>query len=165
MTDLRLLTYYLGIKVDQRKDCIMLKKSAYAEKVLTDCNPTKYLMDAKLRLEKNAKGGLVNSTVYSCVIESLRFLTHTCLNLLSTVGMMSRYMKKPTMMYHQKTKYIPLYVKETTSYELKYQRGRCSEELVGFTDSNVIGNIDDKKSTIGMTFYFNINLISRQSQK
>ena len=64
------------------------------------------------------------------------------------------------MMYHQKTKYIPLYVKETTSYELKYQRGRGSEELVGFTDSNVIGNIDDKKSTTGMTFYFNINLIS-----
>ena len=54
MTDLGLLTYYFGIEVDQRKDCIMLKKSAYAEKVLqhikiTECNPTKYLMDAKLK--------------------------------------------------------------------------------------------------------------------
>ena len=74
-------------------------------------------------------------------------------------------MKKPTMMYHQKDKYIPRYVKEITSYELKYQRGRGSKELVSFTDSNLIGNIDDKKSTTRMTFYLNINSISWQSQK
>ena len=34
MTDLELLTYYLGIEVDQKKDCIMLKQSAYAKKLL-----------------------------------------------------------------------------------------------------------------------------------
>ena len=32
MNDLELLTYYLGIEVDQSKDCIMLKQSAYAKK-------------------------------------------------------------------------------------------------------------------------------------
>ena len=34
MNDLGLLTYYFGIEVDQRKDCIMLKQSAYAKKLL-----------------------------------------------------------------------------------------------------------------------------------
>ena len=48
MTDLELLTYYLGMEVDQRKYCIMLKQSTYANKLLlqfkmTECNPTKYI--------------------------------------------------------------------------------------------------------------------------
>ena len=53
MIDLGLLMYYLGIEVDQRKDCIMLKQSAYAKKLLqqfkmTKCNPIKYPKEEKL---------------------------------------------------------------------------------------------------------------------
>ena len=82
MTDLRLFTYYLGIEVDQRKDCIMLKKSTYAKKFLQqfkmiECNLTKYPTEAKLQLEKDAEGNLVNSIEYRRVIESLRYLTRT----------------------------------------------------------------------------------------
>ena len=46
---------------------------------------------------------------------------------------MSRYMEKSTMMHHQIVKHIFHYVKETTRYKLKYQRGQDPEELVGFT--------------------------------
>ena len=73
-------------------------------------------------------------------------------------------MEKPTMM-HQAVKHILHYVKETTSYVLKYQRGRGPEELVGFTDSDLVGDIDDRRSTARMTFYLNGNLISWQSKK
>ena len=60
MTDLGLLMYYLGIQVDQRKDCIMLKQSTYAKKLLqqfkmAECNPTKYPMETKLQLGKSPK--------------------------------------------------------------------------------------------------------------
>ena len=60
VTDLGLLTYYLGIKVDQRKDCIMLKQSTYAKKLLqqfkmAECNPTKYSMEPKLQLGKDTE--------------------------------------------------------------------------------------------------------------
>ena len=34
MIDLGLPTYYLGIEVDQRKACIMVKQSDYAKKLL-----------------------------------------------------------------------------------------------------------------------------------
>ena len=56
------------------------------------------------------------------------------------------------MMHHQALKHILHYVKETTSYELKYQRGRGLEELVSFTDSNLAGDIDDKKSPQKLRF-------------
>ena len=60
MTNLGLLTYYLSIEVDQRKDCIMLKQSTYAKNLLqqlkmAECNPTKYPMEAKLQLGKMLK--------------------------------------------------------------------------------------------------------------
>ena len=60
------------------------------------------------------------------------------------------------MMHHQAVKHI-LRVKETSSYGLKYQRRRCPEELVSFTDSDLVGDIDDRKSTIRRTFYLNEN--------
>ena len=75
------------------------------------------------------------------------------------------YMEKPIMMHHQAVKHILYYVKGTTSYILKYQRRRGPEELVNFIDSDLAGDIDDRKSTTGMTFYLNENLISWQSQK
>ncbi|XP_022922173.1 uncharacterized protein LOC111430238 [Cucurbita moschata] len=128
MIDLGSLTYYLGIEVDQRKNCITLKQLAYAKQVMqqfkmAECNPTKYLMEAKLKLAKDTKGSLVNSTEYRCIIESLWYLTHTRSNLSYVVGMVSRYMEKTAMMHHQAVKHILYYVKRTTSSGLKYQRG------------------------------------------
>ena len=47
----------------------MLKQSANAKKLLQQfkmavCNSTKYPMEAKLQLEKDVQGNLVNSTEY-----------------------------------------------------------------------------------------------------
>ena len=125
MIDLGLLTYYLGIEVGQRKNCITLKQLAYAKQVLhqfkmAECNPTKYLMEAKLKLAKHIKGSLVNSTEYRCIIESLWYLTHTRPNLSYVVGIVSRYMEKTTMIHHPAVKHILSYVKRTTSSGLKY---------------------------------------------
>ena len=72
-------------------------------------------------------------------------------------------MKKHTMMHHQTVKHILRYVKETTCYKLKYQKGRGYEKLVGFTDSDLAGDINDRKGKAGMTFYLNENLISWKS--
>ena len=41
---------------------------------------------------------------------------------------------------------------------LKYQRGQGLEELVDFTDSDLAGDIDDRKSTTGKAFHLNENL-------
>lgn len=56
MSDLGKLSYYLGVEVEQKEDCITIKQSTYAKKILaqfgmTDCNPTKFPMDAGARLD------------------------------------------------------------------------------------------------------------------
>ena len=81
-------------------------------------------MEAKLQLGKDGEGSLVNFTEYRASTERcLRYLTHTHPDVSYVVGMVSRYMKKPIMMHHQDVKHILHYVKEITSYRVKYQRG------------------------------------------
>lgn len=57
MSDLGLLTYYLGIEVDQREDRITLKHDIYAKKILSDtdmegCNATHTPLEFGLKLSK-----------------------------------------------------------------------------------------------------------------
>ncbi|KAG6492381.1 hypothetical protein ZIOFF_047344 [Zingiber officinale] len=52
MSDLSLLSYYLGIEVEQQKSRILLRQSAYAKKILSqfkmaDCNATKHPIEPK----------------------------------------------------------------------------------------------------------------------
>ena len=170
MSDLGLLSYYLGIEVDQKKECITLRQTAYAKKILkqfemADCNPSKYPMEAKLQLEKDEKGTPVDPTEYRRVIGCLGYLTHTRPDISYAVGMMSRHMEKPTSLHQQAVKHILHYVKGTTSYGIQYGRGSEDEELIGFTDSDLAGDIDGRKSTGGMAYNLNGNLITWQSQK
>ena len=60
---------------------------------MAKCNPTKYPMETKLQLEKDAEGSVVNFIEYRHVIERLRYLTHTRSDLSYVVGMVSRYME------------------------------------------------------------------------
>lgn len=165
MSDLGPLSCYLGIEVKQMKDCIMLSQAGYAKKLLdktgmTDCNPTKILMGPKLQISKNGEGEPVNPTEYKSSVGSLRYLLHTRLDISHYVGIVSRYMEQPTTQHYKTVKQILRYIKGTLNFGLVYTKKDTMETLVGFTDSNLQGDIDDRKSTSGMAFYFNNNLVS-----
>lgn len=81
---------------------ITLKQSTYAKKVLdkagmAKCNLSRYPIDKNLQLDNDDGGELVNPTEYRCIIGSLRNLTHTRLDISYAVGVVSRFMEKPTM--------------------------------------------------------------------
>jgi hypothetical protein len=46
-----------------------------------------------------------------------------------------------------------------------YKKGKEGLILHGYSDSNMAGNVDDRKSTSGMVFYLGPNPISWNSQK
>ena len=67
MSNLGLLSYYLGIEVFQGKDGIMLTQQGYAKKILKlagmeECNSSQHPMEAKLKLTKDEQGEPVNET-------------------------------------------------------------------------------------------------------
>lgn len=170
MRDLGLLAYYLDIEVEQREQCITLKQSSYAKKILlrvgmSERNPSKFPMEQKLKLGKDEGGEVVNPTEYRSIIGSLRYLTHTQSDLAYAVGMVSRYMEKPTKLHLQAVKQTLRYVQGAIDFGLVYTKGRINEKLVGYTDSNIAGDTDDRKSISDMAFYFCGNLIAWASQK
>ncbi|KAG6509279.1 hypothetical protein ZIOFF_034672 [Zingiber officinale] len=170
MSDLGLLSYYLGIEVEQQKSRISLRQSAYAKKILSqfkmaDCNATKHPMEPKTQLHKDLEGTPVDATEYRRIVGCLRYLLHTRSDLSYSVGMASRYMERPTIMHHRVVKQILRYLKGTIYFGFVYIKGPQEIGIFGYSDSDLAGDLDGRKSTSGMTFYFNESLVSWNSQK
>ncbi|GKC86743.1 zinc finger, CCHC-type containing protein [Tanacetum coccineum] len=137
MSDLGLLSYYLGIEVNQQETGITLKQEAYARSILTKtrmikCNPNKRPMEHKLKLTKDGEGELINPTEYRSIVGGLRYLTALSEHFMLLLDWL---------------------VDSWRSHEKHLQA------VKGHLDVN------DRKSTGGMAFYVNGNLVTWASQK
>lgn len=169
MSDLGVLSYYLGIEVKQQEGIIELKQTAYAKKILKvaamiDCNSSKYPMESQVHVEQNDDEEYVDPTMYRRLIGSLRYLLHTRPDLAYSVGVASRYMQSPNQSYFQHVKHILRYVKGTVNLGLRYGR-QGGDSLVGYSDSSHATDQADGRSTTGMVFYYGDALVSWNSQK
>ena len=102
MSDLGLLSYYLGIEVQQKPGVITLCQEAYAKKILEkcgmeDCNPSQVPMEPRLKLSKKSGAPKVDATEYRSVVGSLRYLVNSRPDLAYSVGIVSRYMEAPRL--------------------------------------------------------------------
>ncbi|KAF2284335.1 hypothetical protein GH714_020616 [Hevea brasiliensis] len=146
MSDLGLLSYYLGIEVKQNQREITLCQTAYAKKILEklgmgECNPCQIPMEPRTKMSKFGNGEpSVDETQYRSVIGSLRYLVHTRPDLAYSVGVMSRYMEAPNTSHLTAVKQI-------------------------LSDSDMAGDIDDRKSTTGVIYFLGNNPITWVSQK
>jgi hypothetical protein len=167
MDDLGLLSYYLGIEVHQKPEGITLCQEAYAKKVLescgmNDCKPTHIPMEAHLELSKKSEAPAVDATEYRKVVGSLRHLVNTRPDLAYSVGIVSRFMEAPTMDHWTAVKHILRYIKGTTNFGLAYLREKEKEmvELLGYSDSDQAGDVDDRKSTLGVAYFLGESIVS-----
>jgi hypothetical protein len=169
MSDLGLLSYYLGIEVEQKDDCITLCQSSYAVKILEtagmqDCNKCCTPMEARLKIGKNNGGDAVDATLYRSIIGSLRYLVNTRPDLAFAVGFASRFMEAPGVHHWALVKQILRYVKGTVNLGCCY-RASSVQKLVGYSDSDYAGDTDDRKSTSGVVFFLGPSIITWSSQK
>jgi hypothetical protein len=165
MSDLGLLSFYLGIKVHQGDSGITLRQTAYAKRVvelagLTDCNPALTLMEERLKLNRDSTTEELDAMQYQHLAGSLRYLAHTQPDLAFSIGYVSRFMQRPTMKYQQAVKRIIRYVAGTLDHGLYYLRCPREAHLVGCSDSDHVGDIDTSKSTGGILFFFGKSLVS-----
>ncbi|KAL8131272.1 hypothetical protein AgCh_007267 [Apium graveolens] len=106
MSDLGLLSYYLGIEVQQGKMGITLKQSAHVKKILE-------------------KAGM------------------------QSLGVVSKFMERPTVKHQQAVKHILRYISGTVEHGLRYSGDGNKKMLAGFTDSDLVGDVVDRRSTSG----------------
>lgn len=104
-------------------------------------------------------------TQFKSMVGGLRYLVHTRPDIAYAVGIVSRFMERPTVMHLNAVKRIIRYVKGTLEFGLVYSRENGNNILTGYSDSDLAGHIEDRKSTSGMAFYLNDSLITWVSQK
>ena len=168
MSDLGFLSSYLGIEVKQGKSYIFLSQTTYAHKLLQhakleDCNAATTPLEARAQFNYEEGRSTVNSTTYRSLISSLRYFTHTRPDLLFSVGLLSRFMEKPTQEHYNGVKRILRYIKGTEDYALLYKKEDLKGELIEFSDSDFARDCHDRKSTFGHIFFFGEMAVSWSS--
>lgn len=136
MSGLGLLSFYLGIKVQQDGDGISLCPAHYALRILQlggmeGCNPAHNPMEQRLKLSHESTAEEVDATEYRRIVGSLRYLVHTQPELAFAVGFVSRFMERPTKEHMMAVKRILRYVAGTMHYGIRYSRKTKLARLIG----------------------------------
>jgi len=169
MTNMGLMEYFLGLEVNQGEKGIFVSQERYAEEILnkfkmTNCNPILTLMEQGTKLSKFDGGDRVDANKYRSLVGSLRYLTSTRPDLLLSVGIVSRYMEELSYSHWKVLKRILRYIRGTISLGLYYTKSD-NYELVGYSDSDWCGDVDDRKSTSEYVFFMGHIMFTWLSKK
>ncbi|CAJ2632965.1 unnamed protein product [Trifolium pratense] len=169
MTDLGKMRYFLGIEVKQTKEGIFMFQQKYACEVLKrfnmeSCNSVCNPIVPGNKLKKDEDGIACDSTSYKQMVGCLMYLLATRPDLAFSVCLVARFMERPTELHVAAVKRILRYVKGTVSYGLWFEKGK-DDELVGWSDSDYAGDLDDRKSTSGYVFMIGSKAVSWCSKK
>jgi hypothetical protein len=115
-------------------------------------------------LSKKDEGPTVDPTLYKSLVGSLLYLTSTRPDIMYATSLVSRFMESPKDSHWKMEKRILRYVVGTLNFGLWYTKSD-SNQLSGYTDSDFVGNLYDRKSTSGHAFHLGSNLISWASKK
>ena len=96
------------------------------------------------------------------MVGGLRYLVHTQPDIAYSMGIVSRYMERPTKLHQDAVKQILRYVKGIIQFGLVYSKDSGNNI---FSDSDLDGHLDDRRSTGGMVLYLNESIITWVSQK
>ncbi|KAE8681376.1 hypothetical protein F3Y22_tig00111330pilonHSYRG00435 [Hibiscus syriacus] len=169
MTDMRLMAYYLGIEVKQKKDGIFISQESYAKEILKkfkmeNCNPISTPTEYGIKMSKHEEGESIDPTFFKSLVGSLPYRTCTRPNILHAVGLVSRYMESPTTTHFKAAKRILRYLKGTIDFGLFYLVSN-DYKLVGYSDSDWGGDIDNRRSTTGFVFFMGDTAFTWMSKK
>jgi len=169
MTDIGLISYYLGIEIKQGEDGIFVNQEKFAKEILKkfkmeDCAKVKTPVECGVKKSKNDEGEKINSTTFKSLVESLRYLTCTRPDILYRVGLVSRFMETPTITHFKALKRILRYIKGTIDFGL-FNDYSNSFDLMGYSDSDWAGDMDDRKSTTCFVLYMGNTAFTWSSKK
>ncbi|CAA7027778.1 unnamed protein product [Microthlaspi erraticum] len=163
------LTYFLGLQIKKSDAGITVSQSTYAKNLverfgMCSSKPPRTPMSTTVKLSRDESGKSVDVKLYRGMIGSLLYLTASRPDLCLSVGLCARYQANPKESHLSAVKRIIKYVKGTINYGLRYTRD-TNQNLVGYSDSDWAGSVDDRRSTSGGCFFLGNNLISWHSRK
>ncbi|UYV79438.1 hypothetical protein LAZ67_17002614, partial [Cordylochernes scorpioides] len=155
----------LGIEIIKEDVRLILKQENNINKILQkynmqDCKHISTPLDPNTNLDNFNSSKEVNKTQYQELIGSLLYLsTKSRPDIAFAVTLLSRYNQNPREMHMGAAKRILRYLKGSKQYGLIYTKGDV--ELKAYTDASWnCGRSNTARSTAGLTFYLDKNLIS-----
>ena len=106
----------------------------------------------------------VDPTLYRSIISSLLYLTTSRSDIAFSVGVCAHFQAAPKESHISAGKRIICYVNGTSDYGIWYSKD-SNDCLVGYSDADWAGCVDDRKSTLEGCFYLGNNLVSWMSKK
>jgi hypothetical protein len=169
MTDLGLMNYFLGIEVTQNDKGIFICQSKYAKDVLKrfrmiNCNPVSTPVEVGTKLSREQNEMDFDSTIFRKLVGSLMYLTATRSNIMYGVSLISRSMDRPKNSHWQVGKRLLRYIAGTMNHGILYSTSN-NLQLVGYTDSDFVGSIDDRKRTSRYEFHLGTRVVAWESKK
>ena len=151
------LTYFLGLQVKQTDFGIYINQAKYARNLvkrfgLDKAAHARSPMAANAKLTNDPSSELVDVTLYRSMIGCLLYLIASCPDIAFSVGVCSRFQYNPKVSHLNAVKRIIKYVSGTCDYGLFYSK-ESNLSPAGFSYSNWVGNVDDRKSTTSRCFY------------
>ncbi|KAJ0468434.1 putative RNA-directed DNA polymerase [Helianthus annuus] len=169
MTDIGVLNYFLGLEVNQQSKGTFLSQQKYARDLLRrfgmqQCKPVSTPMNANDKFQREDEGAAADDFMFRSLVGGLIYLTHTRPDITFAVGVVSRYMHKPSVHHMGAAKRILRYIAGTMNMGLWYERGE-QVVLVGYTDSDWAGSIDDRKIISASVFSVGSAAVTWSSKK
>jgi hypothetical protein len=169
MTDLGKMRYFLGIEVSQSNQGIFIHQMKYATELLSkfwNCNSVCSPIVPGCKLIRNETGKATDTKSYKQMVGSLMYLLATRPDLAFSVCLVARFMERPTEMHVAAIKRIMRYLKGTSSMGILYKKSDSGNlNLIGWSDSDYAGDLDDRKSTSGYVFQLGNGVVSWSSKK
>ena len=164
MTNLGFMRYFLGIQVTQNDQGIFICQSKYATDLLkrfkmTNVKSAPTPIALGLKLSKNDESPNVDPTLFKRRVCSLLYLTPKRPDIMHGVSLISRFMDKPKEIHCKARKRILRYIAGTKNFGILYAH-LDHYKLLGYTDSDWIASLDDKRSTLGHIFNLGSGAIS-----
>ena len=169
MTDLGLMSFFLGMEVQQRKGEVFICQRRYLREILKrfemeECRSVNTPMNLKEKLQKTEGAEPADEGFYRSLVGCLMYLTATRPDILYAVGVLSRFLSCAGEEHLVAAKRVIRYLKGTQSFGVKFTKvDNC--RLQGFADSDWAGSVKDMRSTSGFCFTLGSGCFTWSSKK
>ena len=166
------LHYFLGISVKQEKSgAVWISQPVYTESLLRkydmqDCKPVSTPVESGTKLKvATDEDECVDQQLYQSAVGSLMYLSVASRpDITYAVSNLARFSAKPTKEHWSAVKRVFRYLRGTISLGIHYTC-KGQDRLVGYSDADWGGDINDRKSTSGYMFQVSGGAVSWRSKK
>ena len=176
MKDLGLVNRILGIRIerDRASKKLYMSQEQYIEKVLARFNMSKakvvssplashFKLSSRHSPSTDKEKEDMRRVPYASAVGSLMYaMVCTRPDIAYAVGVVSRFLSNPRRQHWEAVKWIMRYLRGTSKLKLTFGSGK--PVLIGYTDSDMARDVDNRKSTSGYLMTFSGGAVSWQSR-